>query len=179
MHLHPYRKSRFASICGTVYRSYSISHLQKIMSEKVEEANDFKAFFEALNAQEKALSPRVTDDSLGVILRIAVNELDWYSYNLARASDPTFDQEEYFYLLHIGVTRLIKLALETRTSFDAPTIMYRRTPEIILPALEVAGGLGMIEHGETHCSKRNGRCRSCPADRNIGICNHIARYPAR
>lgn len=106
-----------------------------------------KEFFEALNEQERKFSPVLATDNLGIMLRASINELDWYSYNLAREPDPTSEQQEQFYLLHVGVSRLIKLALEARPSFDVPTVAYVRGPSITIPILEIAGGLGMIEHG--------------------------------
>lgn len=117
------------------------------MSAKAAEGNAIKEFFDALNTQEGWFAKRIADDNLGLILRTAINELDWFSYNLAREQEPTFDQQEQFYLLHVGVTRLIKLALEGRSSFDVPTIMLRRDRSITVPVLEIAAGLGMIEHG--------------------------------
>lgn len=104
-------------------------------------------FFDALTEQEKKFLPALASDKLGILLRAAINELDWYSYNLARVANPTDEQQEQFYLLHIGVSRLIKLALEARASFDAPTVTYRREARITIPVLEIAAGLGMIEHG--------------------------------
>lgn len=106
-----------------------------------------REFFDALTQQEKKFAERLATDNLGLFIRAAINELDWYSYNLARAEEPTFDQQEQFYLLHLGVTRLIKLALEGRRSFDVPTVLFRRDRSITIPVLEIAAGLGMIEHG--------------------------------
>lgn len=104
-------------------------------------------FFEALNAQEREFIPGLAADKLGLILRSAINELDWYNYNLSRSENPTSDQQEHLYLLRLGVVRLIKLSLEARPSFDVPTVTFRREPQISIPVLEIVGGLGMIEHG--------------------------------
>lgn len=104
-------------------------------------------FFNALNIEEREFIPTLASDKLGLILRSAVNELDWYYYNFLKAENPTYEQEEQFYLLQLGVTRLIKLALEARPSFDVPTVMFTRNREITIPVLEMVGGLGMIEHG--------------------------------
>ena len=106
-----------------------------------------KQFLDALNIQERAFIPKLASDNLGLILRSAVNELDWYHYNLTQTDNPTEEQEEQFYLLRLGVTRLIKLALNARPSFDVPTVMFCRTPSISIPVLEIVAGLGMIEHG--------------------------------
>lgn len=106
-----------------------------------------KQFLDALNAQENYFIPKLASDNLGLILRSAVNELDWYYYNYTRTGNPTYEQEEQSYLLQLGVTRLIKLALEARPSFDVPTVMFCRTPSISIPVLEIVTGIGMIEHG--------------------------------
>jgi hypothetical protein len=106
-----------------------------------------REFFDALNDEEKKFVPVLQADNLGIMLRAAINELDWYSYNLGRSETPTEEQQEHFYLLNIGVPRLIKIALEARPSFDAPTVTFRRSRQITLSALQAASGLGMIEHG--------------------------------
>lgn len=117
------------------------------MSARASGPNPVREFFDVLTEQEGKFAARIVADNLGIILRAAINELDWYSYNLARAEEPTFDQQEQFYLLHLGATRLIKLALEGRPSFDVPTVLFRRDRSITIPVLEIAAGLGMIEHG--------------------------------
>lgn len=106
-----------------------------------------KQFFDVLSAQESSFAPQLASDNLGLILRSAVNELDWYYYNITRADTPTYEQQEQFYLLQLGVARLIQLSLDSRPSFDVPTVMFRRTPGISIPALEITAALGMIEHG--------------------------------
>ncbi|MDK2749010.1 MAG: hypothetical protein KYX67_16970 [Brevundimonas sp.] len=79
-----------------------------------------KEFFEALTEQERKFAPTFADDRLGILLRTAINELDWYAYNLARAPEPTDEQQEQFYILRMGLSRAIKLALDARPSFDVP-----------------------------------------------------------
>lgn len=117
------------------------------MASRTSDPSPLRQFFDALTEQENKFAARLAIDNLGLFLRAAINELDWYSYNLARAEEPTFDQQEQFYLLHLGVTRLIKLALEGRPSFDVPTVLFRRDRSITIPVLEILAGLGMIEHG--------------------------------
>ena len=103
--------------------------------------------FTALNIEERKLIPKFNSDKFGLILRSAINELDWYSYNIRRTKNPTQEQEEEFYLLTIGVTRLIQLSLDARASFDAPVVMFRRDPSITIPVLRIISALGIIEHG--------------------------------
>jgi hypothetical protein len=117
------------------------------MSESASDAEVIRQFFNALTEEEKSFAGKMAADNLGLFLRAAINELDWYSYNLAREPEPSFDQVEQWYLMQLGMTRLIKLALEGRTSFDVPTVMFRRDRSISIPVLEIVAGLGMIEHG--------------------------------
>lgn len=106
-----------------------------------------KEFFEALTEQERKFAPTFADDRLGILLRTAINELDWYAYNLARAPEPTDEQQEQFYILRMGLSRAIKLALDARPSFDVPVVLFQRTRRYTIPALEICSALGMIEHG--------------------------------
>lgn len=104
-------------------------------------------FFEALNKEEAKLAARVAGDRLGIQLRCALNELDWYCYNFARAKDSTYEQQVHYYILQLGVVRLIHLALSSRPSFDVPVVSFPRQPELSRAVLEMASALGMIQHG--------------------------------
>ncbi len=110
-------------------------------------SGQLQAFFGALNDQEAKFLPILASDNLGILLRAAINELDWYAYNLAREDDPSQEHEEQFYILQLGVSRLIKLALGARPSFDAPTVTFRRQATIATRVLDISVGLGMIQHG--------------------------------
>ncbi|QBR30817.1 MULTISPECIES: hypothetical protein [Pseudomonas] len=104
-------------------------------------------FFEALNRQEKKFLPKLEADNLGLYIRSAINELDWYHYNISRKESPSYDETEQYYIMKLGVGRLIQLSLDARPTFDVPTIMFTRKKEITIPVLELAAGLGFIEHG--------------------------------
>ena len=103
-----------------------------------------KDFFKALNNEESKIIPILEKDNIGWILRCAVNELDLYYSNL---NDPTEQEQEQLYILQIGTSRLIKLALESRGSFDAPVLTFRRQADMSMKALKIVSGLGMIQHG--------------------------------
>ncbi|WP_343577799.1 hypothetical protein [Pseudomonas sp.] len=109
--------------------------------------SDLKRFFEALNNEEKKIIPALASDRLGLLLRCAINELDWYGYNFSRADNPTTSMEEQFYILRLGVVRLIKLSLDSNASFDFPVVTTVRRRELTIPVLEIASALGMIQHG--------------------------------
>ncbi|ENO80991.1 hypothetical protein B447_09903 [Thauera sp. 27] len=104
-------------------------------------------FFESLNKEEAKLVPRLAGDRLGIQLRCALSELDWYYYNITRTQEPTFEQQEHYYILQLGVVRLIHLALSSRPSFDVPVVSFPRRPELSKAVLELASALGMIQHG--------------------------------
>ncbi|WP_413736020.1 hypothetical protein ACL2XP_24635 [Sodalis sp. RH21] len=104
-------------------------------------------FFTSLNVQEEQFIPLLKEDRLGIILRSAVNELDWVYYNNNSEYNKSFSQEEYLYTFKLGVTRLIKLALESRESFEVPSVMFPRNVEISSATHDIVLGLGMIEHG--------------------------------
>ncbi|UTW59292.1 hypothetical protein KFE96_03005 [Kordiimonas sp. SCSIO 12603] len=104
-------------------------------------------FFRALNEQEKLFQAELATDNLGIALRAAVNELDWYDYNLRKVAELNAEQHEQFSILTLGVTRLIKLALDARPSYDVPVVCFPRTKEITIKALNCVSGIGIIQHG--------------------------------
>lgn len=122
-------------------------------------------FLEKLSTKEGALLPDLKDDKLGLILRTAINELDWYYYNWSRTGEHTREKQEQYYMLGLGVTRLIKLALEARPAFDVPTVMIPRTPQITMPVLNIVDTLGFIEHGRRMVQfSRDGVCSIAQID---------------
>lgn len=106
--------------------------------------NYFRA---SLDAEEGLIRERLARDNLGLYLRTAVAEFDLYFYNLARTKTPTDEQNELFYLLTLGVGRLVQLALTSRPSFDVPTITLKHNPKLTHDTLELVSRLGFIEHG--------------------------------
>ena len=104
-------------------------------------------FFDALDEQEGTFIPALAADNLGLVLKSAVGELDWYAYNLARESEVSYEVQEYYYLIHLGVSRLIRLELEARGAFDVPAVTFRRERDLSLPVLEIVAGLGMVQQG--------------------------------
>jgi len=109
--------------------------------------NTLRRFFDALDTEERTVAAPLSDDSLGLTLRSAINELDWYYYNLARTTEPTDDAQEQFYILQLGTCRLIHLALVARSSFDVPVVMFPRNRDLTLRVLATVSALGMIQHG--------------------------------
>ena len=104
-------------------------------------------FFDALNEQEARFLSIFASDNLGLLLRAAINELDWYAYNHRKSKQTTYEQQEQFYLMQLGVPRLAQLILQNRPTFDIPTVLFRRESSITIPVLQIVSGLGMIQHG--------------------------------
>ena len=126
----------------------------------------------------KSFIPLLANDNMGILLRSAINELDWYYYNMSRSGDPTDEQKEQFYLLQLGVARLMKLSLESRPSFDVPVVMFLRSHDMPAPVLEIAAGLGMIEHGRRVAQTvSTGLCRIEQVGERIGIFRRSQIWP--
>jgi hypothetical protein len=109
--------------------------------------NTIKNFFSALNTEEDKVRQILSKDNLGLLLRAAINELDLYDYNMRNTGDTTPEQEEHHYIYTIGTTRLIQLSLESRSSFEVPTITFCRDKSTSIKTLELVMKLGFIEHG--------------------------------
>ena len=121
---------------------------------------ELRDFFGALNEQEGTFIPALAADNLGLVLKSAVGELDWYAYNLARESEVSHEMREHYYLIHLGVSRLIRLELEARGAYDVPAVTFRRERDLSLPVLEIVAGLGMVQHGRRMGQLvRSGRAR--------------------
>jgi hypothetical protein len=117
-------------------------------------------FFKALTAQESRFLPYVESDNLGLLLRCGINELDWLAFKISKLDDVDERQEEELYLLRLGVTRLMKLSLSAHSSFDAPTLTFRRSPHVSEAVLQLANGLAIVDHGRRLAqSAAAGACR--------------------
>ncbi|WP_256818947.1 hypothetical protein [Pseudomonas putida] len=104
-------------------------------------------FFSALNEQEGKTAAQIKDDNLGLLIRSAITELDWYSYNYHIKNERTEEQTEQLYILRLGVLRLTHVALDSHESFAAPAFMYIRNKDNASKVLEVASALGFLQHG--------------------------------
>lgn len=106
-----------------------------------------KSFFEDLNQEESKFIPALASDNLGLLMRCAINELDWYHYNYSKVAQPNDEQREQLYILQLGVSRIIKTVLESRESFDVPVVTTTRKPDLTMKVLSLVSGMGIIQHG--------------------------------
>lgn len=102
-----------------------------------------RQFQDALRREERMLATQIAADGMGILLRVAINELDLDAYGNNGPID-----EERSYLLRIGAMRLVRLALEAHPQFEAPTLTLQRNPRYSLPVLSLVSQLGVIEHGK-------------------------------
>ena len=117
------------------------------------------AFLEELRLEEKSIAASLATDKLGIVFRVALNELDWYSYNITRAPEPSRDLAEHWYMLRLGVARIVKLSSETNAAFCVPTITLRRQSELSRRVLEIVCHLGFIQLGRQIADNVHaGRC---------------------
>ncbi|MGV1758884.1 hypothetical protein ACQZ6F_19065 [Rhizobium sp. A22-96] len=106
-----------------------------------------REFYESLNQEERALAAEVATDRLGLLMRIAVNELDLDFDGVNLGTEPTEADQERSYLVRIGVVRIIKLAMQAHDRFDAPTVTIQRNLTYSAAVHSLIGVAGAIEHG--------------------------------
>ncbi|UWM84962.1 hypothetical protein [Rhizobium sp. SRDI969] len=112
-----------------------------------EEREIIREFLDALALEEEHVRRDVATDHLGIAFRTALNELDWYVWNYAQQQEPSEDQEEQYYLISLGVARLIRLMLEIHSNFRFPAFTIRRQSGPFRRVLRVVTHLGFIQHG--------------------------------
>ena len=106
-----------------------------------------REFYDSLTREEAKLAANIASDRLGIVMRVAINELDLDFAGPRR--DDAFKEadQERAYLMRIGVNRVIKLALQAHERFEAPTLTFRRDLTISMPVLQLISQLATIEHG--------------------------------
>lgn len=109
--------------------------------------DSLREFYESLNQEERALAAEVATDRLGLLMRIAINELDLDFEGVDLGAEPTEADQERSYLMRVGVVRIIKLAMQAHDRFDAPTVTIQRDLTYSGAVLSLIGVAGAIEHG--------------------------------
>ena len=73
-------------------------------------ADDLREFYDSLNREEADLAADIATDRLGLLMRVAINELDldFEGVHLIHTADDA--DHERWYITRIGVIRIIKLA---------------------------------------------------------------------
>lgn len=104
-----------------------------------------KNYLRTVDVEEDSVRKTLAADRVGLILRAALNEMDSYYYRLkSQDSEATEEQEWQFCILMLGATRLIRLVLESREKFDAPTLTFPRTEQTANAALAPIAHLGRL-----------------------------------
>ena len=106
-----------------------------------------REFYDSLSREEAAVGARIADDPLGLVMRVAINELDLELAGANLHGPPDDGDRERAYLTRLGVNRTIKLAMDAHARFGAPTWTIQRRPAISGPVLALVSALGTIDHG--------------------------------
>lgn len=106
-----------------------------------------REFYESLNQEEQILAAKLASDRLGLWMRIAINELDLDFEGVGVGAPPTETDQERWYIMRIGVVRIIKLAMQAHPRFDAPTVTIQRDIPYSDAVMSLIGVAGAIEHG--------------------------------
>ncbi|SFK49021.1 hypothetical protein SAMN05216302_1007122 [Nitrosomonas aestuarii] len=93
---------------------------------KEKASQNLQDFLSKLALKEDTIKARLEQNQMGLALRVALNELNWQSYNMARCTEQNRELQERFYIIQLGLTRLIGLMLTLHETFSLPTIMIRR-----------------------------------------------------
>ncbi|MEE4454390.1 hypothetical protein [Novosphingobium resinovorum] len=109
--------------------------------------DDLREFYNRLTEEEANLAGKVAVDRLGLLMRIAINELDLDFEGVHHGSASAELEQERSYIMRIGVVRIIKLAMEAHPEFDAPTATIQRDPGYSGAVLQLIVMAGTIEHG--------------------------------
>ncbi|SBV94309.1 hypothetical protein KL86APRO_10495 [uncultured Alphaproteobacteria bacterium] len=80
-------------------------------------------------------------------MRIAINELDLEFDQMFSAETVDDSDHERWYIMRIGVLRLIKLAMQAHPQFEAPTLTFQRNLAYSFQVLSLIRRAGAIEHG--------------------------------
>lgn len=110
-------------------------------------AETLRAFYDHLTREEARLDAEFAEDRFGLVMRVAINELDLELEGAHRDGPATQEDHERGYLMRLGVNRIIKLALEAHPRFDAPTWTFRRDVALSARVLSLVLQLGVIDHG--------------------------------
>ncbi|MDH7794901.1 MULTISPECIES: hypothetical protein [unclassified Beijerinckia] len=110
-------------------------------------ADNLREFYHSLNREEADLAADIAADRLGLLMRIAINELDLDFEGVHLINTVGDANHERWYIMRIGVIRIIKLAMQAHQQFEAPTLTFQRDLRYSLSVLSLIRKVGTIEHG--------------------------------
>lgn len=106
-----------------------------------------RKFLDGLSVEEKRLEERMALDHDGLVMRVALNELDLHEHFIARESEDPDELARTFLVAGLGFRRLIVRLLELHSDFTYPAITMPRSPTLARKVMDFAFDLGVIEHG--------------------------------
>jgi hypothetical protein len=124
-----------------------------------------REFYDCLNREEAELAAQLASDRAGLVMRVAINELDLDFEGVFAADFGKETAQERAYLMRIAVNRVIKLSLQAHPDFEAPTLTFQRRPDLSMSVLVLLAKVSTIEHGRRiaqSLASRSGRIEKLP-----------------
>ena len=90
---------------------------------------------------------RLSGDGRGLLLRVALSEIDWHDYSLRKRIEPTAQLMERSHVVGMGLQRIVTLMLRLCERFSLPTITLRRDDRLAGAAIDIGAELGFVQHG--------------------------------
>ncbi|MBD3769696.1 MAG: hypothetical protein IE925_06060 [Rhodobacterales bacterium] len=103
-------------------------------------------FLGCLDREQDQFEQKLAQDTTGITLIAAVREFDFYYYNYVRR-EQSDDADFQFYILRLGLPRLVAGALGRTKRFDFPVVLFRTAPRLVIATLELVSAFGFVEHG--------------------------------
>ena len=105
-----------------------------------------REFLERLAVEEASLKLQIERDDAGIGMLTVIKEFDYYYYNYVR-NEQTEETDVHMHLLQLGLPKLITAVLSAVPTFIYPTVTFKSDESLILAALDLVGGYGLIEQG--------------------------------
>lgn len=105
-----------------------------------------REFLGRLTAEETDLKSSLAKDGAGLGMLTAIKEFDYYYYNYIR-HEQTEETDVHMHLLQLGLPKLISGVLSAVPAFEYPVVTFKSSETMILGALDLVAGYGMIEQG--------------------------------
>jgi hypothetical protein len=105
-----------------------------------------REFLGRLAAEETDLKASLANDGAGLGMLTAIKEFDYYYYNYIR-HEQTEETDIHVHLMQLGLPKLITGVLSAVPAFEYPVVTFKSDEVMILGALDLVAGYGMIEQG--------------------------------
>jgi hypothetical protein len=106
-----------------------------------------RMFYKALDTAESLISKQLLVDKDGIVLKSALVELDLQRYRFVRGGPSSDVEATAYYLMKLGVARMIKISLGAHEQFTYPVFNCPHDRNRAAIVVDMAMNLGVVEHG--------------------------------